>query len=194
MKNPFETAILDGHKAVIRHIFRNAEVEVGSRWTPADGSANTVTVVSVDLGRAELVYEDVRGSRIEKDIFSFQCHYCLVVEPLSLPWFAEAFDGYEVPGAFRRFSEAFCRQFDIRGVCDPMYVANSAAMQVGRGDGRGTFHAHSTVDEDNRSAALSQLARHLAFAYGSNVGQDGETAVRELIAKAAPELFEKATA
>jgi hypothetical protein len=34
----YETEIIDGHKAVVRHFFKPHEIQVGSRWARADGS------------------------------------------------------------------------------------------------------------------------------------------------------------
>lgn len=54
-------------------------------------------------------------------------------------FFAEAFKGYTVPDDIRRLSERLCVTYGIRGICDPMYISNVIAKELGRGDGQGNF-------------------------------------------------------
>lgn len=60
-------------------------------------------------------------------------------------WFAEAFTNpvtrqpYDVPADIRRLAERICRSYGIRGICDPMYLANIIAVETGRGDGQHSF-------------------------------------------------------
>jgi len=81
----YETEIIDGHKAVIRRIFKPHEIEVGSRWCAADGSNHIVTVEDIITygSRYEIVYSwEKEGQKDinEKDQFDFQCHYCLLID------------------------------------------------------------------------------------------------------------------
>ena len=54
-------------------------------------------------------------------------------------FFAEAFAGYDVPADLRRAAERLCVAYGIRGICDPMYIANVIAMELGRGNGQSEF-------------------------------------------------------
>ena len=82
----YETEIIDGRKAIVRHIFKAHEIEVGSRWISAAGGI--VTVEGLNLYGSidpwyEVVYSWERdGEKFthDKDAFSFQCRYCLIVE------------------------------------------------------------------------------------------------------------------
>jgi hypothetical protein len=62
----------------------------------------------------------------------------------SAAWFDDAFTDKDskpllVPAKLREFSESVCRSFDLRGVCDPLYIANVAAVELGLGEGDSTF-------------------------------------------------------
>jgi predicted NAD-dependent protein-ADP-ribosyltransferase YbiA (DUF1768 family) len=46
---------------------------------------------------------------------------------------------YKIPADLRRASERICLAYGIRGICDPMYIANVIAAEIGRGDGRSNF-------------------------------------------------------
>ena len=84
----YETEIINGHKAVVRHIFKPEEIKVGSKWIRADGSGGIVTVEGVNqYGSMEPWTEvefswDFDGEKVThaKDAFSFQCRYLLIVE------------------------------------------------------------------------------------------------------------------
>jgi len=84
----YETEIIDGHKAVVRHIFKAHEIQVGSRWARADGSKGYVTVEGLNsYGDTdpwiEVVYsweENGVKKTWQKENFIFQCRYCLIVE------------------------------------------------------------------------------------------------------------------
>lgn len=62
-------------------------------------------------------------------------------------WFEAAFTNpvtknpYTVPEDIKRLSTRLCRSYGIRGVCDPMYIANIIALETGRGDGQSNFTA-----------------------------------------------------
>lgn len=63
---------------------------------------------------------------------------------------AEAFtdpttgEPYPVPDDIREAATAVVRAYNIRGICDPMWIANAIALRLGRGDGRHAF------DDDHR--------------------------------------------
>jgi hypothetical protein len=84
----YETEIIDGRKAVVRHFFKAHEIQVGSRWARADGSKGYVTVEGFNTYGStnpwiEVVYSwELNGEKFthEKDVFIFQSKYCLIVE------------------------------------------------------------------------------------------------------------------
>ena len=86
----YETEIIDGRRAVVRHFFKAHEIQVGSRWARADGSKGYVTVEGLNTYGSnptdpwiEVVYsweKDGEKFTHEKDVFAFQCRYCLIVE------------------------------------------------------------------------------------------------------------------
>jgi hypothetical protein len=43
------------------------------------------------------------------------------------------------PADIREAAERICNTYEIRGICDPMYIANVIAMSTGRGDGKSNF-------------------------------------------------------
>jgi hypothetical protein len=67
----------------------------------------------------------------------------------SKEWFDECFTQpttgrpYQVPADIRRLSERLVRSYGIRGICDPMYIANIIALETGRGDGVSNFTVQS---------------------------------------------------
>ena len=83
----YETEIIDGRKAIVRHIFKPHEIQIGSRWARADGSKGFVTVEGFNTYGStdpwiEVVYSwELNGEKYthQKDAFSFQCRYCLIV-------------------------------------------------------------------------------------------------------------------
>jgi hypothetical protein len=55
-------------------------------------------------------------------------------------FFDEAFKGHFVPYDIKRLSIRLCRSYGIKGICDPMYIANIIALELGIGDGQGNFN------------------------------------------------------
>ena len=84
----YETEIIDGRKAIVRHFFEAHEIQIGSRWARADGSKGYVTVEGFECYGSidpwiEVVYsweKDGKKFTHEKEVFAFQCRYCLIVE------------------------------------------------------------------------------------------------------------------
>lgn len=68
----------NGHKILVQTMVKATEIKKGSRWISSENYI--VTVTEIDLERKELSYIDGLGNKIDKDIFSFQCRYCLIVE------------------------------------------------------------------------------------------------------------------
>ena len=87
-KMNYESEIIDGRRAVVRHFFKVHEIQVGSRWARADGSKGYVTVEGFQCYGSidpwiEVVYSwELNGEKFihEKDVFAFQCRYCLIIE------------------------------------------------------------------------------------------------------------------
>lgn len=82
----YETEIIDGRKAIVRHFFKPHEIQVGSRWIGSSGGIVTVegfnTYGDTDPW-IEVVYSwELNGEKFihEKDVFIFQSKYCLIVE------------------------------------------------------------------------------------------------------------------
>lgn len=97
-------------------------------------------------------------------------------------WFDECFQPSEtpVPADLRQLSETLCRTYNIKGICDPMYIANVAAVQFGRGDGRSMFYAGTGPAQLPTDDALAAFVARFRFAYGSSVGDD-EAEVSKLV-------------
>ena len=86
----YETEIINGHTAVVGHFFKPQEIKVGSRWIGSTG--NIVTVEKVRSYPAsdheenhwyEVFYsweENGVKKTHNKDQFSFQCRYYLILE------------------------------------------------------------------------------------------------------------------
>ena len=55
-------------------------------------------------------------------------------------FFDKAFANTETPENLRRLAARLCRSYGIRGICDPMYIANVIACELGIGDGHGNFN------------------------------------------------------
>lgn len=47
---------------------------------------------------------------------------------------------YGVPDDIKNAALRICQAYGIRGICDPMYIANVIAKETGRGDGSHNFH------------------------------------------------------
>ncbi|ESW38616.1 MULTISPECIES: hypothetical protein [Pseudomonas] len=82
-------------------------------------------------------------------------------------FFEEAFKNYNVPAKLRTFAEAFCIRFNVRGICDPAYCANSAALKLKIGDGCGKFDHEKDADENG----IPLIGDQLLFAYSSCIQQ-----------------------
>lgn len=90
-------------------------------------------------------------------------------------FFAEAFTNAVtgqpkiVPDDIKRLATRICRSYGIRGICDPMYIANVAAVELKRGDGFGNFkdgglNAEATKLVGARLAELESQKKELRAA------------------------------
>lgn len=97
-------------------------------------------------------------------------------------WFDNCFEigETEVPPDLRRMSEALCLKYDIRGICDPMYIANVAAATFGRGDGRGTFHAADSSAQEQFDQFVKDFVARIQFAYSATI-RDTPEAVAQVV-------------
>ena len=71
----------NGRNIVCGHIYPVSEIKLGSRW--AGSSGHEVTVIKIENDWVTYVWregEDQHKVRHEKDSFSFQCRYCLIVD------------------------------------------------------------------------------------------------------------------
>jgi len=86
-------------------------------------------------------------------------------------WYDNCFEGAkpEMPADLRRMSESICDRYTISGICDPMYLANVAAFELGRGDGRGTFYPMTAEARETQAQRLDTFVGRVRFAYSSNV-------------------------
>lgn len=82
----YETKIKNGYKFIVGHFFKAYEIEVGSRWISSSGGIVTVESINsygIPNPWYEVVYsweENGEKKTHDKDVFSFQCRYCLIVE------------------------------------------------------------------------------------------------------------------
>lgn len=74
-----ETEVINGRTLVVRHTFPLTELQVGSRWAPADGGDREVEITSIN-GEWVEYRDEIDGVIREKDWFSFQVRYCLIVK------------------------------------------------------------------------------------------------------------------
>lgn len=108
-----------------------------------------------------------------------------VQHPLySEAWFAYTFENATpMPPQIRKAAERVCREYDIRGICDPLYVANCIASEIGAGDGRSVFTLGPLhVTEEH----LDEMVRFLRFAYSSTIGGPAEELKKILATELCP--------
>ena len=85
----------------------------------------------------------------------------------SKEWFDDCFTNpvtkqpYAVPDDLRHLSERIVRSYGIRGICDPMYIANIIALETGRGDGYSTFKAAQEPAMTTQAQSNKQGYAHL---------------------------------
>jgi len=79
-------------------------------------------------------------------------------------FFNKAFKSYNVPVNIRNISENICREFNIKGICDTMYISNVIAVKLGIGDSCGNFNDNKPNLEN-----VNKLAERLKYSYGCNI-------------------------
>ena len=79
---------------------------------------------------------------------------------LTIEFFNEAFGDKEIPQEIKNVSMSICKDFNIGGICDQMYIANVIAYELGIGDGCGNFNSNSPD-----FSRLDYLAQRLSGAY-----------------------------
>jgi len=89
-----------------------------------------------------------------------------------------SFEGHDVPEDLKEIAEKICIKYSIKGICDPMYIANTIANTIGRGDGQGNFK-----DGITDTARIREAARRLIGSYGCNIPKDHALDVTVLIGK-----------
>lgn len=71
---------------------------------------------------------------------------------MTAEWFEQAFTDpvtgqpYDLPRPLRIIAERLCMAYGISGICDPMYIANLIARELGLGDGQSTFYDPPTYE------------------------------------------------
>lgn len=95
-----------------------------------------------------------------------------------------------VPSDLRAVSEKLCRTFNIRGICDPMYIANVAAVEFERGDGCGQFDASRRQPDQEQ---VEKLAKRIEGSYGvciakSNSDQNPADVIYAALREARPTI------
>jgi hypothetical protein len=99
-------------------------------------------------------------------------HKCVDVslvysEVLSPAWFEETLShAPTITPQLRDLSMRICLAFNIRGICDPLYIANVAAIAFKVGDGASKFSGESVAQN---AVVIDRLADRLAFAYASHI-------------------------
>lgn len=78
-----------------------------------------------------------------------------------------------IPQVLLNFVSWFISRHNIRGICDPMYVANLTAYEIGWGNGCGTFCENLPAIQQVR---LETAARRLFFSYSTCVTESNGNA------------------
>jgi hypothetical protein len=80
--------------------------------------------------------------------------------------------GDDVPANLRALSERFCDTYKISGTCDPMYVANIAALEFEIGSGCGDFSGAKLAPD---TEAIDRFAKRIASSYSSSIYRSGSS-------------------
>ena len=90
-----------------------------------------------------------------------------MIYPLTHRWFQVHL--YEqartVPDDIGEFATRFCKLFDVKGICDPLYICNVVAHESRRGDGCGKFATQPDYDEEYLTVGYLDAAKRLSSAY-----------------------------
>jgi len=82
-------------------------------------------------------------------------------------FFEEVFEGERVPDTIRYAAIDLCKEFNIRGLSDPMYISNLIAVETGVGDGKGNF-----TGEPKGKDEIDKIGKRLKGAYGTKIKDD----------------------
>lgn len=85
-------------------------------------------------------------------------------------FFAEAFEGYQVPNNIKNVSIEICETFNIKGLSDPMYISNVIAYETGTGDGSHNFYSNE-ID----TSKIEGLYDRFAYAYATCIRNSNGT-------------------
>ena len=88
------------------------------------------------------------------------------------------FEGYNVPESIKTRAIAIMKRFNIWGICDGMYIANSIAYWSGSGDGQGNFN--TKPNEFTRLMAM-KISSDLGNSYGCNIDVADRQVVRNIV-------------
>jgi hypothetical protein len=76
------------------------------------------------------------------------CAICHCTDHATDAHYEAAFANYpQTPADLRVAATRICRAYAIRGICDPMYIANVIAVETGRGDGEHHFYESQSATE-----------------------------------------------
>lgn len=83
---------------------------------------------------------------------------------------------YPIPEDLRRISERICRSYGICGSCDPMYIANIMAFELGLGDGQSNFFDVQQEIKVGHVTRMSTGAKVYATSADSDTFYDAKSA------------------
>lgn len=83
---------------------------------------------------------------------------------------------YNVPVSVKNSAINICEQFNIYGICDPMYISNTIALMMGIGDGCSNFN-NSNPD----TSKIPEIAKRIQKCYGCNITGDGISYIIEVL-------------
>lgn len=98
---------------------------------------------------------------------------------------------YVVPEPLKAFVIDLCIRYDIKGICDPMYIANVIAFETGVGTGESSFSGELPSRDilDEKSMAIAQ---RLATSYGNNIPQSHIADIAErMVTKLSQPMMER---
>jgi hypothetical protein len=95
---------------------------------------------------------------------------------------------YDVPASLRRIAEHVCRHYDIKGICDPMYITNISRAEL-LDDGVHYVFGRRVVPPlseggSHIETAIHNLAKRLMGSYGCNIGKGDEKILVGIITRA----------
>lgn len=95
----------------------------------------------------------------------------------------DLFNGHDVPPALKNIVSQIIKTWNIRGVCDGMYIANVIANDSGFGDGQSHFDMEAEISIKNPE----KIASWLQYAYGFNIPKSDVPKLTEILSQHAKE-------